>query len=171
MFLSKSKYGTNFDATTETLTQEKERIHGLEFSGEYYLSEETAVGTVLAYTEGKRDTDNDGSLDAYLPNNRIGAPFRSTLYMTNTLFDDLNLRSEMVYSSSRNKFDGTNHYKLGSNLTFNLAANYPLWDGTLSAGIENLFDRDQKNPAATASRNVPIPGLGRTITVGYKRTF
>jgi iron complex outermembrane receptor protein len=53
----------------------------------------------------------------------------------------------------------------------NAAIGAPLAGGELYASVDNLFDRAYWNPTATAVRNLTVYGLGRTVTVGYRRTF
>ena len=170
-FLSTSDFGTTLDTDTEALTQARERIYGFELNGEWFYDEETSYGAVVGYTEGKWDSDEDGDIDYYLPNSRIGAPLRTTLYVDKAVMEDMLVRGEVVYSGSRSKYDGSETYKLPSTVTFNLAMQVPFWDGMFNAGVENLLDRDQLNPAASASRNTPVAGLGRIITIGYSRKF
>ena len=40
-----------------------------------------------------------------------------------------------------------------------------------SRSVDNLFDATFWNPTATSVRNLTVYGLGRTVTVGYRRTF
>lgn len=174
-FVSTSKHGVNFDSASNTIEQQKERIHGLEFTGEVDLSSTLTLGTLLAYREGKRDTDGDGSLDAYLPNNRIATPFRAVGYATYQLdlglAEKLRLRGELEYFSSRDRDDGTTRQRIDDAATVNLLGSYPLYGGEFGFGLRNLFDVNYENPTATATRNIPVSGFGRVMTVSYRKTF
>lgn len=170
-FISESELGTNFDVTTNQVVQQKELIYGIEAIGEVDYDDQLTLGGIFSYTEGRRDTDDDGDLDAYLPNNRIGPPLRLTGYVNYLTDFDLDLRLEAVYSGARDRDDGVQQVKLDDTLTFNLAAEYPLLGGRLGFGVENILDTEYVNPTASATRNVPINGFGRVVSLRYSRTF
>ncbi|WP_282607866.1 TonB-dependent receptor [Pelagibius sp. Alg239-R121] len=170
-YISESDLGTTFDVSTNQVSQQKERVYGLEAIAEADITEQLVFGGVFSWSEGKRDTDDDGDLDSYLPNNRIGPPLRLTGYVNYETDFDLNLRLEGVYTGSRDRNDGVQQVKIDNALTFNLAADYPLLDGTLSLGVENILDVEYENPTASASRNRPVNGFGRVVSMRYSRTF
>ena len=170
-FISESELGTNFDVTTNQVSQQKERIFGIEAIAEADVTEALILGGVFSYTEGRRDTDDDGNLDAYLPNNRIGPPLRFTGYANYSFDFDLDVRMEAVYSGARNRDDGTQKVRIDDTITFNLAAEYPLLGGKMSFGVENLLDTDYENPTASATRNIPVSGFGRVVALRYSRVF
>lgn len=170
-FISESELGTNFDVTTNEVSQQEEMIYGIEAIAEADVTGALTLGGIFSYTEGKRDTDEDGDLDAYLPNNRIGPPLRVTGYVNYAFDFDLDVRLEAVYSGSRNRDDGVQKVKLDDALTFNLAAEYPLLGGKLSFGVENLLDAEYENPTASATRNIPVNGFGRVVALRYSRVF
>ena len=170
-FVSWSDLGTNFDASTNEVQQQKEEIYGIEAIGEVDVLDNLTLGTVFGWREGRRDTDGNGSLDANLPNNRIGAPFRVTAYADYRTEFDLTLRFEALYTSRRNQFDGVQKVELKPTYTFNLSARYPVLGGQLGFGVENILDRAQENPTATATRNLPVNAFGRIVSLTYSRSF
>lgn len=170
-YISESDLGTTFDVSTNTVSQQKEQVYGVEAIAEADVTEQLVLGGVFSWSEGKRDTDDDGDLDSYLPNNRIGPPLRLTGYVNYETDFDLTLRLEGVYTGSRDRDDGVQRVKIDNALTFNLAADYPLLDGNLSLGVENILDVEYENPTATASRNRPVNGFGRVVSVRYSRNF
>lgn len=170
-YISESDLGTTFDVSTNTVSQQKERVYGMEAIAEADVTEQLVVGGIFSWSEGKRDTDDDGDLDSYLPNNRIGPPLRLTGYVDYATDFDLRLRLEGVYTGSRDRDDGVQQVKIDNALTFNLAADYPLLEGTLSFGVENILDVEYENPTASASRNRPVNGFGRVVSLRYRRTF
>lgn len=123
---------------------------------------------MASYVEGRYDTNEDGDLDSWLPNNRIPSPFRFTGYVDSYVWDDLNMRFDGTYTAGRYRIEDE---KIKPSLVFNLSGNYPLLGGTARFGIENILDTSYENPAATALRNYPVAGHGRTITIGYRREF
>ncbi|HSK40404.1 MAG TPA: TonB-dependent receptor [Arenibaculum sp.] len=170
-YVSTSDDGVTFDAATNTLSQQKEEIYGVELTGEIDATPALALGTVLTYREGKYDSDQDGEIDAWLPNNRIANSFKGTLYAT-YLFDfGLTVRPEIEYLGGRSRFDGNRMVEIDPATLVNLAADYPLLGGELTFGVRNLLDTDYENPTATATRGAPVAGFGRLVTVGYRRTF
>lgn len=170
-FISTSDEGTNFNPLTERIVQQEEIVYGVEATAQAQVSDPLTLGTVLAYIEGKRDTDGDGDIDDYLPNNRIGSPFRATLYADYTTPFGLDLLAESVYWSGRERFDGDVEVELKDALLFNLAGEYPIAGATLRFGIDNLFDADYENPTASSVRNRPVNGFGRVIRIGFTRSF
>ncbi len=170
-YISESDLGTTFDVSTNEVSQQKERVYGFEAVGEVDIDDQLTLGSVFSWSEGKRDQDDDGDLESYLPNNRIGPPMRLTGYATYATDFDLNLRFEALYTGSRDRNDGVQQVKIDNALTFNAAADYPLLDGKLSLGIENILDVEYENPTASASRNRPVNGFGRVVSLRYSRTF
>ncbi len=172
-FVSTSDQGTTFDPLTSRLSQQKERIYGVEFTGDAQVTEQLNLGTVLGYREGRYDTNRDGRLDSDLPNNRIGAPFRGTVSGTYLFANGVSLRLEGEGFSGRDaRIDraGT-RYRLKDAFTVNAAVGAPVAGGELYASVDNLFDAAYWNPTATSVRNLTVYGLGRTVTVGYRKTF
>ncbi len=170
-FISWSDLGTNFDASTNEVQQQKEEVYGIEAIAEVDVLDNLTFGTVFGWREGRRDTDGNGSLDANLPNNRIGAPFRVTSYLDYRTGFDLTLRFEALYTSRRNQFDGVQKVELKPTYTFNLSASYPVLGGRLGFGVENLLDRAQENPTASATRNLAVNTFGRVVSLTYSRSF
>ena len=172
-FISTSDEGTTFDSLTNRLSQQKEMIYGAEFVGNAQVTDRLNLGTVLGYREGRYDTNRDGRLDSYLPNNRIGAPFRATVSGTYLFENGVSVRLEGEGFSGRDaRIDLTGtRYQLKDAFTVNAAIGAPLAGGELYASVDNLFDATYWNPTATSVRNLTVYGLGRTVTVGYRKTF
>lgn len=172
-YISTSDQGVTFDAVTNRVSQQKEQIWGVEFAGEVAATEQLTVGTVLSYREGRYDTNGDGKLDSHLPNNRIGSPARGTLFGNYRFDNGVNLRVEGVAFSSRDvaiDLAGT-RYKLNGGATMNMALSAPVLEGEAYVAVDNLFDRTYQNPTATSVRNLANYAWGRTVTVGFRKTF
>ena len=178
-FLSTSDDGTIFDSATNTLTQQKEEIWGAEVTVEYAASADLNIGLIAAYTEGKFDSDDNGSIDAWLPNNRISSPFTATLYGDYMLASGINLAGEIVYTGAR---EHAGLSTVEDTTRVNLRASMPLGAGELGLGVDNLFDTYQLNPTGSAVRtypagtplagqNIPVADEGRRIWVAYSRSF
>lgn len=171
-FVSTSDLGTNFDVTLNRVQQQKERVYGVEFTGEWDATDELTLGALARWTEGKRDTNGDGSLDAYLPNNRIAPPVRLTGYADWKVTDALSTNVEAVYLGERDEHDGTTRVKIASAFLVNLGADYAIdASNSVTIGVRNVFDRDYLNPAASANRNFQVSGFGRQVSLRFATRF
>lgn len=168
-FFSTSNEGVSFDPVTNRVSQAREEIWGIELQGRYQISDATLFEGLLGYREGRVDTTGDGRVDDWVDNNRIGAPLRLRLGVTHLTRSGWALTGEALYMHGRER--RADRIVLPSATLFNVSASRPLGDGTLSIAVENLLDRQYLNPSATATRNAAVAGLGRTITIGYTRTF
>jgi iron complex outermembrane receptor protein len=172
-YVSTSDDGVTFDSVTNTLSQQKERVWGAEATADYAVNEQFTIGTVLSYREGKYDTDKDGKLDSHLPNNRIGSPWRGMLYGSYRFVNGMQLRIEGEAFSSRDvaiDLAGT-RYELKGAATMNASFTAPIWEGEAYVAVNNLFDRAYQNPTATSVRNLSSYAWGRTVTLGFRKTF
>ena len=170
-YYSTSDEGVNFVASTNTIGQSKEITYGVEFTGEYAVTDNLALGTNLAWREGEWDSDGDGEIDAWLPNNRIATPFRGTVY-GNYRFDlGTVLRLEAEFWGGRERWDGTEIFEIDGGATVNASLAHPVAGGTLYLSVDNLFDAAYANPTASATRGYDVYGWGRTVTLGFSKTF
>ncbi len=172
-FYSTSENGVTYDFASNRVQQQREEIWGVELSGSVDLGASTRLDGLLAWREGMYDSDDSGSVDDWLPNNRIATPLRIVAGLGHGFDNGLFLRGEAVYLGGRDRQEAGAGYttKLEDVTLVNVSAAMPLGRGTLSMGIENLLDRDYLNPTATATRNLPVQGNGRTVTVGYSVSF
>ena len=172
-YISTSDDGVTFDPITNTMSQQKERIWGVEATGDVTITDAFTMGTVLSYREGRYDTNGDGKLDSNLPNNRIGSPWRGMLYGSYRFVNNMQLRVEGEAFSDRDvaiDLRGT-RYKLKGAATMNVALTAPVWEGEAYVAVNNLFDRSYQNPTATSVRNLANYSWGRTVTLGFRKTF
>ncbi|WP_299206206.1 TonB-dependent receptor [uncultured Tateyamaria sp.] len=175
VYYSTSDDGVTFDASTSEISQQKEEIWGAEFSLDYDMRDDWSVGAQLAFVEGRFDSDDDGDVDAWLPNNRIPSPFTATLYTDRSFANGLNLSGEVVFSAER---DRPGHPQLEDMFSVNVGGSYPVGAGRVTFGVTNLFDRQQENSAASSVRYneltndaVRVADEGRRISVGYSVSF
>ena len=170
-FYSTSDDGVNFVASTNSIGQSKEIIYGVEFAGEYAFSPSLALGTNLALREGRWDSDSDGEIDAWLPNNRISTPFRGTVYGNYRFDQGTTVRAEVEFWSGRGKYDGTEVFQIEPGAVLNAAVAHPLGGGTVYLSVDNILDSAYPNPSASATRGFDVYGWGRTVTLGFSKTF
>src|SRR5690606_20416995 len=104
---------------------------------------------------------------------RIATPFRYTVY-GDYPFDNgvvVHLEGEGWTDRDKTINKAGRHYPLEGAFLVNAAVSAPLAGGTFFASVENLFDEDYENPTASSVRNLGVHGWGRTVSVGYARTF
>lgn len=175
-FLSTSDNGVSYDIGANRVSQQKERIWGVEFMGEADLGSMFTAGASLGYVEGKYDANGDGRIGSneYLPNNRIPSNYNGLVYLVTRFEHDLTVRGELEFFSGRDRIPGKT---IGGAALVNLSVgkkfegNEFVTGHELNLTVRNLLDRDYINPSATATRDARVPGLGRTIAVSYKATF
>lgn len=172
-FVSTSEKGVTFDPLTNKISQQKELIYGVEFIGEFAVTSQWSLGTVLGYREGKYDSDKNGTLDSWLPNNRIATPFRGTIFADYRFDNGIKVRLEGEGYTGRHQPINTagQIYPIGGGMTMNAAVSGPWQGGELYAAVNNLFDTELVNPTATSVRNLAVYSWGRTVSVGYRKTF
>lgn len=172
-FVSTSEAGVTFDPLTNRISQQEELIYGVEFIGEIAVTSQLSLGTILGYREGRYDSDKNGTLESWLPNNRIATPFRGTIFADYRFENGIALRVEGEGFAGRAKpinTAGTIH-PIDGGMTMNVAVSGPWQGGQVYASINNLLDAELVNPTATSVRNLTVYSWGRTATVGYRRTF
>jgi iron complex outermembrane receptor protein len=172
-FVSTSDDGVNFDPATNRITQQKEIIYGMEATGSWTVNQSLTFGTVLRVQEGRYDSNKDGVIDAYLPNNRIGAPFRGLLSADYRFDNGVLLRVEGEGFSGRDRPIDTagTRYKLEPAAVFNASLAIPWRGSTFYLAANNIFDTAYENPTATSVRNLPVYSWGRTISAGMRTSF
>ncbi len=168
-FLSLSENGLTYDAGTNTVTQQKERIWGGELTAAFDVTSAFTVGGTVGYVEGEYDSDGDGRIDEDLPNNRIASTWKSNLFASYTFANGIDTRADVELFSGRDRLrndeiDGAALLHLSAQKTFDNGHK-------LSLGVFNVLDTDYANPTATATRGTEVPGLGRTIAFSYKAVF
>lgn len=177
-YVSTSEDGVTFDPASNTISQQKEIIYGVEVAGEYMVNEALTLGSWLTWREGEYDADKDGDIDSHLPGSRIASPFRGLVYANWSFNEGWMLRLEGEGWSGRDVRTG---YASGSqpdprheaeaNFLLNASLSVPAWGGTAFVGVNNILDTDYENPTASSVRNLAVKGFGRTIALGYTKTF
>lgn len=168
-FYSTSKNGTTFDSATNAVSQQKERIWGAELNAAIYPLDGLTTGVVLGYQEGKYDSDQDGDIDSYLPNNRISTPFTTTFYADYAVTNALTVGGDLRLTADRNRVSGAG---IDDTFSLDLRARYDLGGaGVIIAGVDNVTDEYNLNPTATSVRNIPIASEGRRFWLGYGVEF
>ncbi len=170
-YLSTSDNGVSYDIAANRVSQQKERIWGVEASAEADLSAMFTLGGSVGYVEGKYDADRDGHIEAseYLPNNRIPSTYKGLVYLTTHFENDLTLRTEVEMFSGRDRIPTQ---QLDGAALFNLAVSKKFAnESVLNFAVRNVFDTYYINTSASATRGADVPGLGRQVALSYQITF
>lgn len=144
------------------------KLYGIDTNWSYDFSSPWLVEGTISYVQGKR-RDTSDNLYRIAP---LSARTMLSYMQTNWL---ISFEAETI--AAQNKVSDENHEKkTGGYALFNLSGSYqPAQQITLSAGINNLFDRGYENHLGGYNRisdNLDIakgdrlPGLGRSAYVG-----
>jgi len=172
-FLSTSELGSTYGDLPElSLIRSPERVYGGEATADVQVAEPLAVGGTITWMEGKRDADEDGSFDTYLPGNRI-PPTKITGYVKVTPIEGVQGRLQVLRSGSRDRFEeGERAYGEGpinSYTLVDLSAQVDVGPGTVALGVQNLFDT-YYFPVRSQFTNFGggyTPGRGRNLNLSY----
>lgn len=170
-YFSTSEDGVNYDIANNRVSQQKERIWGVEANAEVDINDMFTLGGLAGYVEGKYDADRDGRIGSneYLPNNRIPSTYKGLVYLTSRFANDLTMRTELELFSGRDRIASQ---ELDGAALVNVAISKKFAnDGVLNFAVRNVFNTYYINPSASATRNADIPGLGRTFAMSYQITF
>lgn len=167
-FYATSDDGTVFFSDSNNISQQQEKTWGGELIADYQVNPDLNIGLAASFTEGRFDEDDDGSYDAWLPNNRISAPVKVTLYTDYVFANGLRVAGELVYTGKR---DNKGYAVVEDTTTVNARLAKQIGQSEFSFAIDNLFDTDQLNPTATSVRNIPTASEGRRVLAGYSITF
>lgn len=173
VFRSSSDYGTRVIPVDGAfmMAREKTRIEGAEASLGYRFNRQHHAKLAYAYTKGRYDSDEDGSLDAKLDGlnvapNRLIASWSADWSGKFTSF----VQAQHAFSQS---FDTRDKDFSGYTLV-DVALGYKLPKGRARLAVANLFDRNYisyYSQSALVEPNRYFAGRGRTISVGYTLDF
>ncbi|RUO66362.1 iron complex outermembrane recepter protein [Pseudidiomarina planktonica] len=172
-FRSGSDLGARLQADADgfySVQREKTDIDGIEFSATYALSTNTAIGLNYADTNGKYDSNDDGSVDTKLGGRNI-APKRANLFWSQQWTDLVSSRVQLnklfdrnIYTGAEaiNNFDGYHTV----DATFLIETRDM---GQFSVGIENLLDEYYFTYYAqtVGGDNRNFTGRGRTMSLTW----
>lgn len=172
-YRSDSDFGTRVVAVNGvfTMAREKTRLEGLDASATYRFSRAHRSSLAYAYTKGRYDSDNDGSLDARLDGLNV-APNRVIARWSATWSDRLSSMVQ-VQHAFKQRFDDPAKTFGGYTLA-DASLGYRLAGGQLRVGVANLFDRSYITYYSQSALVEParyFAGRGRTMTLGYGRSF
>lgn len=144
-FINTSDLGSTFGDFPELdIIRSPERIRGIEADINAQPTQALHFGGTLTVQEGKRDADDDGEYETYLPGSRI-PPTKVTGYVAYTPGPNWQNRIQVLHSGVRDRFDGDAEAAFGQGdiapyTVVDLSTAYAVGPGTVKLGIENLFD-------------------------------
>ncbi|MBE9045813.1 TonB-dependent receptor [Pleurocapsales cyanobacterium LEGE 10410] len=176
-FYNESELGTTLvtldDARFATLVRAPQRNYGVEATLDYQIANTWQIGSSFTWQEGEDDQDEDGEFEA-LSSFDI-SPIKITAYVENETLPGWNNRLQLLYVSDRNRAvdDGTEFVEtpIEGYTLVDLISSLELGAGTLSLGIDNLFDADYAtiiNQTESFANSFTFRGRGRSIRLGYQ---
>lgn len=155
------------------VSRERTEIKGVEASAGWNVNAVHRLQLAYATIEGRSDTDDDGKVDTDLDGANI-SPDRLTLSWLARWTDRLDTQVQANHFFDRSfpkpELNFSGYSLVDASVSYRLAV------GRLSAGVENLFDRDyvsyySQSADSTTRDDRYFKGRGRTFTVGYQVDF
>ncbi|MFA9462368.1 TonB-dependent receptor [Thiohalorhabdus sp. Cl-TMA] len=181
-FVSTSDLGTTFEGADLELERKKERIYGVELTGDVQATRALRLGGTATWQEGRTEdgSSNDSDLDAYLSGIRISPP-ELTAYAEYAPSERWSARLQAKHLFDRDRFDGSEWaYGEGEFNGFTLlhaSGQAQVGPGRLSLGIRNLLDKQYITPLGQVynldmpGRTAVIAGRGRSYSLEYTMTY
>lgn len=178
VFFNTSDLGTSFDEDLNLLRQ-KEEIYGFELTADYRVSDPWTLGGTFSWQEGKADTDDDGSVDAYLPVTRISPP-KLTAYAEYAPTERWDARVQLTRFFDRDRDEYSADFggvDTDAYTVVDLSLTAALGPGRMALGVNNLFNQDFIVPVGRAFGALgeqfdqdfrqDVPGRGRVFSLSY----
>ncbi|KRA76834.1 hypothetical protein ASD78_04190 [Lysobacter sp. Root667] len=164
-----------FDTATQSynVVRERTEIRGIEGNVAFQFSEAGRVGLGYAGAKGRYDSNGDDRVDSDLPGINI-SPDRVTAFWDQTWTPGISTRLQGSRSLDRD-FDlrGVQVASADGYTTVDLQARFALPLGSLSLGIENLFDEQYITyySQSTPRADTYVAGRGRVFSASWSHRF
>ncbi|MBC3764468.1 TonB-dependent receptor [Neptunicella marina] len=157
-----------------SVKREQTEVDGIEFSLNWVATSLDTFGIRLATSDGRYDSDQDGSVDSDLGGSNI-APDRINVSWDRAWTDTITTRLQINHLQDRDQKDDSNSIvnQFDGYTTVDLSANIEAFNGVITLGIQNLTNTDyytyysQSNP--NDKRN--FKGMGRSFSASYQLSF
>jgi iron complex outermembrane receptor protein len=156
-----------------TLIRTPQRNYGVEASLDWQVAKKWQVGSTFTWQEGEDDVDDDGEFEAR--SSFEISPIKLTAYLENETLPGWNNRLQVLFVGDRNRAieDGTEFVTvpIEGYALVDLISSIELGKGTLSIGLENLFNEDYatiSNQTESYINSFTFSGRGRSIRLGYQ---
>lgn len=164
-----------FDTATQSynVVRERTEIRGIEGNLAFQFSEAGRIGLGYAGAEGRYDSNGDDRVDSDLPGINI-SPDRVTAFWDQRWTPNISTRLQGSRSLDRD-FDlrGVQVASADGTTTVDLQARFVLPVGSLSLGIENLFDEQYVTyySQSTPRADTYVAGRGRVFSASWSHRF
>ena len=164
-----------FDTATQSynVVRERTEIRGIEGNIAFQFSEAGRIGLGYAGAKGRYDSNGDDRVDSDLPGINI-SPDRVTAFWDQTWTPTVSTRLQGSRSLDRD-FDlrGAQVASADGYTTVDLQARFALPVGSLSLGIENLFDEQYVTyySQSTPRADTYVAGRGRVFSASWSHRF
>ncbi|MEG3791453.1 TonB-dependent receptor [Lysobacter sp. CCNWLW3] len=164
-----------FDTATQSynVVRERTEIRGIEGNIAFQFSEAGRIGLGYAGAKGRYDSNGDDRVDSDLPGINI-SPDRVTAFWDQTWTPTISTRLQGSRSLDRD-FDlrGAQVASADGYTTVDLQARFALPVGSLSLGIENLFDEQYVTyySQSTPRADTYVAGRGRVFSASWSHRF
>nr|WP_233132634.1 TonB-dependent receptor [Paraferrimonas haliotis] len=176
-FVSHSDFGSRLQRNDDGIYEvkrEENQIRGIEASATWYVTDQDDLGVNMAFTEGKYDSNKDGTLDTDLDGSNI-SPNRINLYWARMFDNDMSLRLQANMFLSRDFKDKDNAVTASFHgyTTFDASLAIPLSYGQVNLAVQNLTNTDYFTYYSQTVGNDSryFKGRGRLVTVSYSVAF
>lgn len=178
-FFSTSELGSRLVASPAGIfdvVRERTEIYGVETTGEYRIPAVGTIGGYLALLEGKSDRNGDGRIDRRLPAVNITAP-KLGLFWDRSWTQHVSTRIQSLTLFDRKDPDKIAAGDFNGYTTLDALVTVRVGRGDLSAGVENLLDREyityfsQTLTGVNADAFNYFAGRGRTLSMRYRVSF
>ncbi|MEX0299070.1 MAG: TonB-dependent receptor, partial [Kordiimonas sp.] len=174
-YRAKSNLGTSITADLQ-ISRAPEKTYGFEVTFDATPTDKLSYGGSLTYTNGKKDTDEDGDFDRFLGSNRTG-PVKLTGYVSYDVSEKLSTRLQALYSAKRDPFEtiqGFAEAPVEAYTVVDFSASYQISEaGSVTLGVHNLLNADYFSLASQFfnrdDRYSKAPG--RTMKLSYTANF
>jgi iron complex outermembrane receptor protein len=167
----------NYDTATRTykVARERTEIKGIDGSVAYQAENGMRAGVAYARSEGRYDSDRDNRVDSDLPGVNV-SPDRWTAFWEVPVTPAADLRLQASRSQDRSfDFRGVTNPNTRFNgyTTVDLLSRFRLPVGTLSVGIENLFNEQYVTyySQSTPREDTYVAGRGRVLSLSWSHRF
>ncbi|MFA4914965.1 MAG: TonB-dependent receptor, partial [Burkholderiaceae bacterium] len=172
-YQSNSDFGTRIVPINGAfmMAREKTRIQGIETSIGYRFNPVHRGKLSYAYSRGRYDSDDNGSLDAALDGLNV-APNRLIGTWSADWTPKLSSFVQVQHAFSKSFDDPAKRFS-GYTLV-DAAMSYKLPKGTMRLAMANVFDKQYityYSQSALVEPNRYFAGRGRTVTLGYSLSF
>ncbi len=167
----------NYDTATRTykVARERTEIKGIDGSVAYQARNGMRAGVAYARSEGRYDSDRDNRVDSDLPGVNV-SPDRWTAFWEVPVTPSADLRLQVSRAEDRSfDFRGVTNpaTRFDGYTTVDLLGRFRLPVGTLSVGVENLFNEQYVTyySQSTPREDTYVAGRGRVLSLSWAHRF